>query len=182
MTTLFSHFLAQVLGCSSIEAVHNRVRSHLVFVPDHGFSQAEIDAFILEGTEDTSALARWSQLLRLDPDLLADAASLARRSVGQQHRRLPELRVQWVGTQANMEPSRQVAVRIRVELADHPQAERLRHSGQQWFERQTGYTFADLNRPGAFERILSLANDHWQQLEQWSGVSAESIDIELSPV
>lgn len=182
MTTLFSHFLAQALGCSSIEAVHNRVRSQLVFAPNHGFSQVEVDAFILEGTEDASALAKWALVLRLDSSLLADAASLARRSTQQQRQRLPELRVQWVGTQANLEPSRQVAVRIRVELADHPQTEWLRRSGQQWFERQTGYTLADLNRPGAFERILSLANDHWQQLEQWSGVSAESIEVELGPV
>lgn len=181
MTTLFSHFLAQALGCSSIEAVHNRVRSQLLFNPDHGFSQADIDAFILEGSEDAEALGRWAHLLNLDPTLLADATSLARRSAQQQRQRLPELRVQWVGSQANLEPCRQIAVRIRIELADHPQAERLKRSGEQWFERQTGYTFADLNRPGAFERILSLANDHWQQLEQWSGVAAESIAVELSP-
>ncbi|MHA7879721.1 MAG: hypothetical protein ACX931_08010 [Saccharospirillum sp.] len=181
MTTLFSHFLAQALGCSSIEAVHNRVRSQLMFTPEHGFRQAEIDAFILEGSDDNDQLARWATALHLDPVLLADAARLVRRTDALQKKRLPELRVQWVGTQSNLAPERPISVRVRIALDDHPHARRLANSGEQWFERQTGYTYADLNRPGAFERILSLANDHWQQLEQWTGVAANAIEVELTP-
>lgn len=179
MTTLFSHFLAQVLGCASTENVHNRVRTQLMFTPDHGLSNADIDDFILNGTGDEDRLRFWADALSVDIDLLRDAASVARRSQAQQKQRLPEVQLSWTGQTANLNPDRLIGVTIRLTLEDHPVRERIDRAGPGPLEHHTGYTLADLNRPGAMDQVLTVANAHWQQVEQWSGLSTESVDIQL---
>ena len=179
MTTLFSHFLAQVLGCASTENVHNLVRTRLVFTPDHGLSNDAIDDFILNGTEDEAMLMFWSNTLSVDADLLRDAASVARRSRAAQSKRLPELQLNWTGRTANLESDRLIQVTVRLDLEDHPLRERFERAGPGVLERSTGYTLADLNRPGAMDQVLSVANAHWHEVEQLTGLPAERIGIEL---
>lgn len=181
MTTLFSHFLAQALGCASLGNLHNRIRERLLFQPDHGLSAAEVDGFILYGSEDEAEMAFWASLLGLEQTLLVDAARLARRTLALQNRRLPSIEVEGVGTLANLAPERHVRVRIRIRPEAHAQPERLARLGAGWLERSTGYTLADLNQPNAFDRILAAANEHWQGVEQASGVPAEAIEIALTP-
>ena len=181
MTTLFSHFLAQVLGCANLGNLHNRVRTRLMFQPDHGLSAAEVDDFLLNGSQDEDALAFWAQLLAIDLDLLRDAAQLARRSADVQSQRLPSLEVTAVGTSELLTPHRHVRVSIRIEPGELPQPERLARLGERWLQRDTGYTVADLNQAGSFDQILAVANQHWQSVEQLTGAPAEAIDIELLP-
>jgi len=179
MTTLFSHFLAQVLGCASTENVHNLVRTRLMFTPDHGLSVADIDDFILHGTDDEARLMFWSGALSVDPDLLRDAASVAQRSRAAQSKRLPDLQLSWTGQTANLDPERFIQVTVRLDLEDHPLRERFERAGRGLLERNTGYTLADLNRAGAMDQVLSVANAHWREVEQVTGLSAERIGIEL---
>lgn len=182
MTTLFSHFLAQVLGCASTENVHNLVRTRLMFTPDHGLSNADIDDFILNGTDDEARILFWSETLSVDADLLRDAASVARRSRAAQSKRLPELQLNWTGQTANLDPDRFIQVKVRLDLEDHPLRERFDRAGPGLLERNTGYTLADLNRPGAMDQVLSVANAHWRHVEQLTGLPAERIEIELEAV
>lgn len=182
MTTLFSHFLAQALGCASLDNVHNVVRTRLLFTPDHDLTRDAVDDFIRNGTEDAARLAFWAGVLALDPELLRDAAAVARRAGTAQSRKLPDLQLTWLGTSANLDPARPVRVRIELDLEAHPLRERLERLGPGLLQRTTGYTVADLNRPDAFDRILALANSHWQQLEQLTGLPSEAIRIGLEPV
>ena len=179
MTTLFSHFLAQVLGCASTENVHNLVRTRLMFTPDHGLSNSAIDDFILNGTQDMDQLKFWAETLSIELDLLKDAASVAARSAVQQSKRLPDLQLSWTGQTANLKPNRRIQVRVRVGLEEHPLRERFERSGTGLLERATGYTLGDLNRAGAMDQVLMAANAHWHDVEQITGLSAESIHIEL---
>lgn len=181
MTTLFSHFLAQVLGCANLGNLHNRVHTRLMFQPDHGLSAAQVDDFLLNGTEDERQLVFWSELLAIDLDLLRDAAQLAQRSAAAQQPRLPRLEVSSVGTLQTLAPQQHVRVRIRIQPGEHPQPERLAKLGERWLQRDTGYTVADLNQAGAFDQILAVANQHWQSVEQLTGAPADAIDIELVP-
>ncbi|WP_108124269.1 hypothetical protein [Saccharospirillum mangrovi] len=181
MTTLFSHFLAQVLGCANLGNLHNRVRTRLMFQPDHGLSAAQVDDFLLNGSGDEHQLAFWSELLSIDLDLLRDAAHLAQRSAELQQQRLPRLEVNSVGTLENLAPARHVRVSVRIAPGEHPQPERLANLGERWLQRDTGYTVADLNEAGAFDRILAVANQHWQSVEQLTGAPADAIEIDLMP-
>jgi len=181
MTTLFAHFLAQVLGCANLGNVHNRVRNRLLFQPDHGLSAAQVDDFLLNGSTDEQQLAFWAELLSIDLELLRDAAHLAHRSAELQSQRLPRLEVTAVGTPELLAPQRQVRVSIRIEPGELSQPERLARLGERWLQRDTGYTVSDLNQAGAFERILAVANQHWQDVEQLTGAPADAIDIELVP-
>ncbi|MDB2448693.1 hypothetical protein N9W78_00170 [bacterium] len=181
MATLFSHFLAQVLGCANLGNLHNRLHTRLLFQPDHGLSAADVDDFMLNGSDDDERLAFWAQLLDVDLALLSDAADLARRASLKQQQRLPALEVSGVGTLANLQPDRPVRVRIRLQPDEHPNPEQLARWGDHWLDRYTGYTLADLNQAGAFEQILAVANQHWQSVEQITGVPARSIEISLDP-
>lgn len=181
MTTLFSHFLAQALGCASTENVHNLVRTRLMFTPDHGLASQAVDEFILHGTTDEAELMFWSKTLPLDIDLLRDAASLAGRTRVQQGKRLPELQLSWVGATANLDPRRRIQVRVNVDLTNHPVPGRFDRLGPGYFERSTGYTLADLNKEGAFDQVLAFANSHWQEVEQVTGLPAERIALHLEP-
>lgn len=181
MTTLFSHFLAQALGCASLGNLHNRIRKLLLFRPEHGFSAAQVDGFMLFGSDVDAELSFWADLLSLDEQLLRDAASLARRTSAIQKQRLPALEVEGVGTLANLAPQRHVRVRISIRPAEQAQPEQLARLGTAWLQRDTGYTVADLNAAGAFDRILAVANSHWQRVEQITGTGAEAIAIVLTP-
>ncbi|WP_028670765.1 hypothetical protein [Saccharospirillum impatiens] len=174
MTTLFSHFLAQVLGCASLDNVHNVVRHRLMFSPDHGFSRAEVDDFILNGSSDVTAVARWADLLKLDVTLLTDAARVAARAKPVQQRALPHLEVNWIGRAAITHPEQRIEVQARVAaegIEDRP-----------YLTRKTGYTLADLNREGGFEQVLSFASSHWHDVEQLSGQSASVVSLSFESI
>jgi hypothetical protein len=169
MTTLFSHFLAQVLGCASLDNVHNVVRNRLMFSPDQGFSRAEVDDFILNGSSDATTIALWADLLKLDATLLTDAARVATRAKSLQQKTLPRLEVNWIGRAAITQPEQRIEVQARVAadgIEDRP-----------YLTRKTGYTLADLNREGGFEQVLSFASSHWHDVEQLSGQSASTVSL-----
>ncbi|MEP4547331.1 MAG: hypothetical protein ABJ000_14235 [Saccharospirillum sp.] len=175
MTTLFSHFLAQVLGCASLDNVHNVVRSRLMFSPDHGFSREDVDDFILNGSVDSNVIARWAALLKLDVTLLADAARVAAGARALQQKALPRLEVNWIGRSAVAQPDQRVEVRATVQ-SDGLDSERP------YLTRKTGYTLADLNREGGFQQVLSFASSHWHDVEQVSGQSASALSLSFEVI
>jgi hypothetical protein len=175
MTTLFSHFLAQVLGCASLDNIHNVVRTRLMFKPDHGFSREDVDDFILQGSQDATAISRWADLLMLDETLLADAARVAAKAKAQQQKSLPRLEVNWIGRAAVAGPEQRIEVQARVQ-SDGLEVDRP------YLTRKTGYTLADLNREGGFEQVLSFACSHWHDVEQLSGQSASSVSLSFEVI
>lgn len=169
MTTLFSHFLAQVLGCASLDNIHNVVRTRLMFITNHGFSREEVDEFILHGSQEATMIKRWAEVLALDETLLADAARVAKNACAQQQKALPRLEVNWIGRAAITQPDQRIEVRASVAaegIEDRP-----------YLTRKTGYTLADLNREGGFEQVLSFASSHWHDVEQLSGQSASVVSL-----
>lgn len=174
MTTLFSHFLAQVLGCASLDNVHNVVRNRLMFSPDHGFSREDVDDFILNGSTNTDVVTRWAELLKLDAALMADAARVAAQARTLQQKALPRLAVDWIGRAAITQPDQRIEVRAKIEadgMEDRP-----------YLTRKTGYTLADLNKEGGFEQVLSFASSHWHDVEQVSGQSAAAVSLSFEVI
>lgn len=175
MTTLFSHFLAQVLGCASLDNVHNVVRNRLMFSPDHGFSREDVDDFILNGSADTGVIVHWAELLKLDATLLADAARVAAGARAIQQKALPRLEVNWIGRAAVAQPEQRVEVRATVQPEGLDQE-------RPYLTRKTGYTLGDLNREGGFQQVLSFASSHWHDVEQVTGQSASALSLSFEVI